>query len=78
MYRCGGAEALTMPADDRHMRALSRTVLLMLLVVLSTASTSVFLWGYAVWVPSPLVLLVSGVALLGLAALMRELRRKWN
>jgi len=34
--------------------------------------------GYAVSVPSSLVLLVSGLALLGVGVLMREWKRKWR
>jgi hypothetical protein len=59
------------------MRAILRAVLLMLAVVLAptspvAAETTVFLMGYAVSIASPLVLLVSGLALLGVAALMRS------
>jgi len=65
------------------MRALFRGVLLMLLVAivptsLSLAGTTRFVWGYAVSVPSPLMLLVSGLSMLGLAALMREWGRRWR
>ena len=54
------------------MRAVSRAVLRMPLVVLApappvAAETTIFLMGYAVSVASPLVLLVSGVAQLGVA-----------
>ena len=62
------------------MRAVARAVVLMLLVVLVTtspagAATTVFFGGYAVSVPRPLALLVSGFAPLGVAALML---RKWR
>ena len=65
------------------MRTVFRGVLLMLLVVLVPTSlipaeTTRFFWGYAVSVPSPLVLLVSGLAMLGIAALMREWGRRWR
>jgi hypothetical protein len=42
------------------------------------SGTTVFLLGYAGSVPSPVVLFLSGVAVLGVAALMTELRRKWS
>jgi hypothetical protein len=56
-----------------------RTVVLALLVVVATASpvvadTTVYLMGYAMAVPSPLVLLVSGLALLGAAGVIRKWR----
>jgi hypothetical protein len=65
------------------MRTVFRGVLLMLLVVLVPTSlipaeTTRFFGGYAVSVPSPLVLLVSGLAMLGLAALIRESGRRWR
>jgi len=59
------------------MKAVFRGVLLMLLVDLVATSlipaeTTRFFSGYAVSVLSPLVLLVSGLAMIDLAALMRE------
>jgi hypothetical protein len=59
------------------MRAVFRAVLLMPLVVRAPAAsvaaeTTVFLMGYALSAPSPLVLLISGLALFGVAAVMRE------
>jgi hypothetical protein len=56
-----------------------RTVLFVILVVFATVSpvgadTTVYLMGYAMSVPSPLVLLVSGLALLGVASMIRKWR----
>jgi hypothetical protein len=56
-----------------------RTVFFVLLIVLATVSpgaadTTVYLMGYAMSVPSPLVLLVFGLALLGVAGMIRKWR----
>jgi len=65
------------------MKAVSLFVLLMLLVILAPSSpvaaeTTGFFTGYAGSVPSSLVLLVSGLALVGVGVLMREWKRKWR
>ena len=72
-----------MLAGDVDMRAVSRLVLLMLVVVFApippvAAETTAFFMGYAVSMPSPLVLLMSGWALLGVTASIRERSRKWR
>ena len=61
------------------MSTVSRTILLILVVVFLTASsvgaeTTVYFRGYALEVPSPLVLLGSGLALLGVAGMIRKWR----
>jgi hypothetical protein len=60
-------------------RAVCRTVLLVLLGILATtpsvdAETIVYLVSYAMSVSSPAMLLVSGLALLGVASLVRKWR----
>jgi len=60
-------------------RTVSRTVLLVLLVILATtlpgdAETIVSLVSYALSASSPAMLLVSGLALLGVAGLVRKWR----
>jgi uncharacterized integral membrane protein len=62
-----------------YVNTVSRTILLILVVVFSTASsvgaeTTVYFRGYALEVPSPLVLLGSGLALLGVAGMIRRWR----
>jgi hypothetical protein len=62
-----------------YVSTVSRTIVLILVVVLSTASsvgaeTTVYFRGYALEVPSPLVLLGSGLALLGVAGMIRKWR----
>ena len=61
------------------MRTVSRTVLLVLLVILATtlpvdAGTIGYLVSYALSASSPAMLLVSGLALLGVAGLVRKWR----
>lgn len=61
------------------MSTVSRTILLTLVGVLFTAwwvsaETTVYFRGYALSVPSPLVLLGSGLALLGVAGMIRKWR----
>jgi len=60
-------------------RNVSRSVLSMLLVVLAmtspvAADATVYFVGYAVEVPAPLLLLVFGLALLGVGTLVRKWR----
>ena len=67
--RCGGV----------HVRNVSRSVLSMLLVVLAmtspaAADATVYFVGYAKEVPAPLMLLISGLALVGVGALVRKWR----
>jgi len=62
-----------------YVSTVSRTILLILVVVFLTASsvgaeTTVYFRGYALEVPSPLVLLGSGLALLGVAGVIRKWR----
>ena len=62
-----------------YVSTVSRTILLILVVVFLTASsvgaeTTVYFRGYALEVPSPLVLLGSGLALLGVAGMIRKWR----
>ena len=61
------------------MRNVSRSVLPMLLVILATTSpvaadATVYFVGYAMSVPAPLVLLISGLALVGVGVLVRKWR----
>ena len=61
------------------MRNVSRSVLPMLLVVLAmtspvAADATVYFVGYAMPVPAPLLLLVFGLALLGVGGLVRRWR----
>ena len=63
------------------MRNVSRSVLSMLLVVLAmtspvAADATVYFVGYAMPVPAPLLLLVFGLALLGVGSLVRRRRRR--
>jgi len=60
-------------------RNVSRSVLLMLLVALAmtspvAADATVYFVGYAMSVPAPLLLLVFGLALLGVGGLVRKWR----
>jgi len=60
-------------------RNVSRSVLSMLLVVLAmtspaAADATVYFVGYAKEVPAPLMLLISGLALVGVGALVRKWR----
>jgi len=62
-----------------YVSTVSRTILIILVVVFLTASsvgaeTTVYFRGYALEVPSPLVLLGSGLALLGVAGMIRKWR----
>ena len=61
------------------MRNVSRSILPMLLVVLAmtspvAADAAVYFVGYAVEVPAPLMLLISGLALVGVGVLVRKWR----
>ena len=62
-----------------YVSTVSRTILIILVVVFLTASsvgaeTTVYFRGYALEVPSPLVLLGSGLSLLGVAGVIRKWR----